>query len=214
MEIKRCEYIKTNGQQCGSPALLDEKFCFFHNRWKTDYSVIGEVSLNPIPGTITFPVLEDYESIQMAILQIMHQLTSGHLPTKTGGLLLYGLQIASANLRYADFEPRHRETVVIDPTATHLTPLDGDQWADEDDEDADDEGYEATGDEDEEDFEDGDDEGEEDDEDGEDEEGYERADEEEEADAEEANVGADAPVRPRAKRGSRFDDAEEHFVST
>jgi hypothetical protein len=212
MEIKRCEYIKTNGQQCGSPALRAEKFCFFHNRWKTDYSVIGEASINPIPGHITFPVLEDYESIQVAILQIMHQLTSGHLPTKTGGLLLYSLQIASANLRYADFEPRHRETVVIDPAAAHLTPLDGEQWTDEDDEEEDDQDYEASGNEDEEDFEDGDEEEEEEEE--EDEQGYEDADDEEEADAEEAHVGADAPVRPRAKRGSRFDDAEEHFVST
>lgn len=81
------------------------------------------------------PVLEDYESIQIAIMQVLRKLTTGHLDRKTAGLLLYGLQIASSNLRFAQFEPTIRETVVIDPMTTHMTPLDADQWSEDDDED-------------------------------------------------------------------------------
>jgi len=33
--IARCEHIKTNGTQCGSPALRGKHFCYFHKRWAT-----------------------------------------------------------------------------------------------------------------------------------------------------------------------------------
>ena len=136
MEIRRCQHIKTNGQQCGSPAMRAATVCYFHGSLgHTQHLTINQAGYypSPSPETLTLPVLEDYESVQMAIMQVLQKLTTGHLDSKTAGLLLYGLQIASSNLRYARFDPR-AETVVIDPTATHLTPLDGDQWSDQEDE--------------------------------------------------------------------------------
>ena len=32
--IRRCQHIKVNGTQCGSPALREEKCCYFHMRWR------------------------------------------------------------------------------------------------------------------------------------------------------------------------------------
>ena len=108
--------------------------CYFHGSLgHTQHLTINDARYDASPATLTLPVLEDYESVQMAIMQVLQKLTTGHLDRKTAGLLLYGLQIASSNLRYARFDPR-AESVVIDPTATHLTPLDGDQWSDEEDE--------------------------------------------------------------------------------
>ena len=31
-EAPRCQHIKTNGTQCGSPALKDNQFCYYHQQ--------------------------------------------------------------------------------------------------------------------------------------------------------------------------------------
>ena len=33
LNIPRCRHLKVNGTQCGSPALKDHRFCFFHQQW-------------------------------------------------------------------------------------------------------------------------------------------------------------------------------------
>jgi len=46
-EIARCQHIKINGVQCGSPALLNRKFCFFHTEgWQSvsPFSETGQAS--------------------------------------------------------------------------------------------------------------------------------------------------------------------------
>ena len=60
------------------------------------------------------PVLEDAESVQVALMQIMRLLVAGQLDPKIAGLLLYALQTASSNLRQMKLEPYHLESVVID----------------------------------------------------------------------------------------------------
>src|SRR5437879_2595022 len=32
--VPRCQHIKTNGTQCGSPALRNGEYCYFHRRWR------------------------------------------------------------------------------------------------------------------------------------------------------------------------------------
>lgn len=87
MAVHRCQHLKTTGQQCGSPAMRAQTFCYFHHRWKAQYAVINEAHTEHTPGGLILPVLEDYESIQMAIMQVLQTLTTGHLDTKTAGLL-------------------------------------------------------------------------------------------------------------------------------
>jgi len=57
-------------------------------------------------------VLEDADSIQITLGQIMRMIVCRQVDTKSAGLLLYGLQIASANLRRTGFEPYHRNVTV------------------------------------------------------------------------------------------------------
>jgi len=83
---------------------------------------------------INLPVLEDAESIQVALMQVLQLIITGHLDNKTAGLLLYGLQTASANIRRTSFEPLDAERVVIDVTRVPDTPLNADQWSEDDEE--------------------------------------------------------------------------------
>jgi len=59
-------------------------------------------------------VLEDANSIQMSLMQIMRLLLTGQIEHKTAGLLLYALQTASTNLRQTNFKPWVHE-VILDP---------------------------------------------------------------------------------------------------
>src|SRR6059058_3543934 len=109
--VPRCQHIKTNGTQCGSPAMRNGEYCYFHRRWRM---TTVDLSLNAHHVTTEFvlPVLEDADSIQITLGQIMRMIVCRQVDTKSAGLLLYALQIASANLRRTGFEPYHRNVTV------------------------------------------------------------------------------------------------------
>ncbi|MES2393598.1 MAG: hypothetical protein V4555_18315, partial [Acidobacteriota bacterium] len=46
---------------------------------------------------LDLPPVEDTESIQLALIDVLQALAANQLDTKRAGLLLYGLQVASAN---------------------------------------------------------------------------------------------------------------------
>jgi hypothetical protein len=135
--IHRCEHIKVNGTQCGSPSIRGKIFCYFHGRWQEQ-----RVQLN-VPGvkvrpSIDLPVLEDANSVQVALMQVMALLLAGQIEHKTAALLLYGLQTASGNLRKADFEA-YPPGVVIDPDNVDQTLMGEKLWENSDFEDTEEE---------------------------------------------------------------------------
>jgi len=132
-----------NGMQCGSPALNGRRRCFFHERAREQHNRIVHDQYRQAP--FLMPVLEDANAVQMALMQVMQLLAWGQMDHKTAGLLLYGLQTASANLRYADFEPEEPTDVVIRREDVAKTDIQGPQWDPEDfpppdDEDEDEDG--------------------------------------------------------------------------
>ncbi len=127
--IHRCEHIKVNGTQCGSPAIRKNSFCYFHKRWREQHITFATTA-KTVPA-IDLPVLEDANSIQVSIMQVLNLLLTGHIEHKTAGLLLYGLQTASANLRHTHFDPYPRD-VVINPATVGETHLGEDVWQDSD----------------------------------------------------------------------------------
>jgi hypothetical protein len=165
--IRRCQHIKVNGTQCGSPAVRRNSFCYFHGRWREQRILLGNPRPKAIPS-LDLPVLEDANSIQVAIMQVMSLLLTGQVEHKTAGLLLYGLQTASGNLRRARFEA-YPTDVVINPATVAETRMGEDVWKNSDFNVAEEEEAEEDGEE-----EDGEDE---EDEDGEDEDGEDEEDE-------------------------------------
>ena len=129
--IARCEHIKTNGTQCGSPALRGKHFCYFHQRWRDTRVVLNANRARRSRAVIDMPVLEDAESVQVSLMQIMRLILSGQVEPRTAGLLLYALQTASSNLRRTHFEP-YQPHVVIDPSTVDQSVLGEDLWRRED----------------------------------------------------------------------------------
>ena len=132
--IPRCQHIKINGTQCGSPALRRRRFCFFHQQWRQERIALGAKRVRSA-RSFDLPVLEDANSIQITLMQIMRLILRGQLDPKSAGLLLYALQTASVNLRHTEFEPRLQTDIVLDPRDAPDTPLGEHQWYPEDFED-------------------------------------------------------------------------------
>jgi hypothetical protein len=89
--IRRCQHIKVNGTQCGSPAIRDERHryyhLYYHLRWQsTDMAVILKKREHWIAG---LPILEDANSIQVGLAEVMRLLVTQEIDHKTGALLLY-----------------------------------------------------------------------------------------------------------------------------
>jgi hypothetical protein len=128
----RCQHIKVNGTLCGSPALRRSRFCYFHKLHHEE-----RIELNTDRArrrrnvTLDLPVLEDADSIQVSLMQIMRLIVAGQIDPKTAGLLLYALQTASANLPRLRLEPCLHD-VILDVKAVDETPLRAHVWENSD----------------------------------------------------------------------------------
>jgi len=129
-EIRRCQHIKGNGTQCGSPALRKEAFCFYHRDSRPErVAVRGENG--KACGKVLVPVFEDASSIQTMVRQVVMLVLEGKIDTKKAGTVLYGLQIASANLKRMELERPRPTQVVVDTEKVGETPLGVTPWSKE-----------------------------------------------------------------------------------
>jgi hypothetical protein len=127
VSIPRCQHIKVNGTQCASPALRDEKHCYYHMRWRRKSM---EVNLNVQEhGTINLPILEDANSVQVGLAEMMRLLATRQVDHRTAALTLYALQTASANLKRTSFEPEQPTRVVIDRECVERRPIGATAWS-------------------------------------------------------------------------------------
>ncbi len=92
-QAPRCRHIKANGEPCRAAADRGQDLCYFHQ------------SARAPEKPERLPVLEDANAIQVALMIVMDGLYRYYIPHKTAALLLYGLQIAAANLRHLQLAP-------------------------------------------------------------------------------------------------------------
>lgn len=135
-DVPRCQHLKTNGTQCGSPALRRRKYCFFHDKIRTEQAKIA--ARNSLVR-FDLPLLEDANAVQVALMSVIQKLGCGQLDHKTAGLMLYALQTAAFNLRNTNFEAQDATDVVIDRDTVAATCINGPQWFEEDFDEEDDE---------------------------------------------------------------------------
>src|SRR5579884_361572 len=100
----RCQHVKVNGVRCGSPAMKRNALCYFHHHQLAKQQ----------EDDLSIPLLEDANSVQLAISKVVRAILAGKLDPRTAGLALYGLQTAAINLPNTDFEPTGREPVISD----------------------------------------------------------------------------------------------------
>ena len=89
---RRCRHIFTAGNQCGSPCLRKEQFCYYHHT--TRRPVADPITRVGRDFVYNLPNPEDRASILAALAQVMQAVARQNVDPRTAGLLLYSLQIA------------------------------------------------------------------------------------------------------------------------
>jgi len=99
--VRKCTHIKVTGQQCGSPALRREFFCYFHTR------VIKGVQQRVDMQLHSMALLEDCEAIQLSIMHVVDGLVKGTLDATRARLIIQALRIAARNAKNVRFDQCH-----------------------------------------------------------------------------------------------------------
>jgi hypothetical protein len=102
----QCKHIKTNGHRCGSPAVRNKNFCYYHydTRLRSCYLV---------------PALEDADAIQVALTDLARGIADNSMDLERARVLAFVLKTAANNLRFTTFQRLPSETAV----STELPPL-------------------------------------------------------------------------------------------
>ena len=129
IEIRRCRHVKTNGTQCGSPALKDKELCYYHEQNRPEPVELYIDGERYCDSQIVLPVFEDAHSIQTVIRQVVQLMLTRRIERKDAGLLLYALQIASGNLKTMQAEKARPTQMVVEPEKTAETPLGMTPWS-------------------------------------------------------------------------------------
>ena len=129
VEIRRCQHIKTSGAQCGSPAVKDKEFCYYHESNRTISAPLYIDGQEYADSLVKIPPLEDAHAIQMVLRHTMTLLMSRRIDRKDAGLMLYALQIASGNLKRMEEEKPAPTQVVREPEKVAETPMGMTPWS-------------------------------------------------------------------------------------
>ncbi|HEY6307059.1 MAG TPA: hypothetical protein VI488_11460 [Candidatus Angelobacter sp.] len=109
-QAPRCSHVKADGLRCGSPRMKTGVLCYAHQR-------MAESRLLVSPQTPRLPsmMMEDANSIQVALMEVTRALLGGQITDKTAGKLLYSLQIAASNLKRLTFHKAPEQMAVDEP---------------------------------------------------------------------------------------------------
>jgi hypothetical protein len=106
--IRRCNHVKTNGIQCGAPAISEHDVCYFHRQAARDFP--KRKSAAPVAEPmIDLALIDDPDGIHYALMQVMQGMLNGTLEGKLAGRMLYALQVMSANFKQTSFQRQFEE---------------------------------------------------------------------------------------------------------
>jgi hypothetical protein len=100
-----CTHIKVTGVRCGSPALKGEQFCYFHQNAIRSVRRPKQSRLHPIA------LIEDEESIQYALMEVINALMKNTIDLKRATLILRALHIAVKNAGRVKFALQGKNAV-------------------------------------------------------------------------------------------------------
>jgi hypothetical protein len=102
---KTCTHIKISGVRCGSPSLRGQQFCYYHQRMHRGVRTPPESRLHPLA------CIEDRESIQAALAEVINALLRNTIDMKRAALILRALHIAVKNAGRTAFKAQSSSMV-------------------------------------------------------------------------------------------------------
>lgn len=98
--VRQCTHIKVTGHRCGSPALKQEYFCYFHTRMIKGVQSRVDSQIHPVA------LIENAEAIQAALMHMIDAVLKGTIDNKRANIVLKALHIAVRNSRNVFFHIR------------------------------------------------------------------------------------------------------------
>ncbi len=103
--VRRCTHIQITGHRCGSPALKQEYFCYFHTRMIKGVQTRVDSQIHPVA------LIESAEAIQAALMHTIDAVLKGTMDNKRANIVLKALYIAVRNSRNLYFHLRQDDMV-------------------------------------------------------------------------------------------------------
>jgi hypothetical protein len=113
---KTCTHIKISGVRCGSPSLLGQQFCYYHQRMHRGVRTPPQSRLHPLA------CIEDKESIQAALAEVINALLRNTIDMKRATLILRALHIAVKNDARASVKAQASNIVKEVPEYDEIAP--------------------------------------------------------------------------------------------
>jgi hypothetical protein len=113
---KTCTHIKISGIRCGSPSLRGEQFCYYHQRMHRGVRTPPQSRLHPLA------CIEDKESIQAALAEVINALLRNTIDMKRATLIVRALHIAVKNDARASVKPYANNMVKEVPEYNEIAP--------------------------------------------------------------------------------------------
>ena len=101
---RACTRIKVTGVRCNSPALRGEQFCYFHQN-------AHRVRRPPQSRLHPIAMIEDEESIQYALMEVINVLMRNTIDVKRASLIIRALHVAIKNAARVKFGIHAKDTV-------------------------------------------------------------------------------------------------------
>ena len=102
VEVRSCQHIKSDGIRCGSPALRDRRYCYYHNKTR-EYEIARRRGRRS-EMRVTIPDLENPNAIQGALGEVIRLMLTDQIDVRKAGLAIYALQTAAKNLGQMFFD--------------------------------------------------------------------------------------------------------------
>jgi hypothetical protein len=104
-QFESCRHVKEDGIYCGSPALRDRKYCYYHLMQRVRRLRRARALRDNQPYRLEIQSLDNIYAVRAALTDIAQALAAGQLESRTAGKLLYAIQqVSAANRRIEQME--------------------------------------------------------------------------------------------------------------
>lgn len=98
MSYRTCDHLLEDGIFCSSPALRNQRFCYFHLNVRARRVQMAQSHRKGESCRLHLPVLDNMHAVQAALQQVGDALADDRIDYRRANGLLYMLQQAAANL--------------------------------------------------------------------------------------------------------------------
>ena len=131
MQYETCRHAKEDGAYCGSPALRERKYCYYHLMQRGRRLRRARALRDNLPYRLEIQSLDNLYAVRAALSDIAQALAAGQLESRTAGKLLYAIQqVSSTNRRIEQMEAAAAKNPVPQVRAPFLGDNLGPQAAD------------------------------------------------------------------------------------